>query len=190
MLYGEVYATEIAPDCENGENCEPGRWITPIAMAIYLLASYVLLINLLIAVFNNIFQEVNSMAHQVWMFQRFTTIMEYEQKPILPPPFIVISHIYLLLRFLLWCVSQGNISTRVTGDNGLKLFLEEDDKERLCDFEEDCVDGYLREKELKSQMSSGNRIKTITDWTENANQRMEDIEKINHHQNSLLQVRL
>lgn len=104
MLYGEVYADRIHPAC--GENpsqdaCVPGRWITPLAMAVYLLVANILLINLLIAVFNNIFIEVNAIAHQVWMFQRFTVVMEYEQKPVLPPPFIAISHVFLLLRYLL-----------------------------------------------------------------------------------------
>lgn len=42
-----------------------GHWVTPIAMAMYLLIANILLINLLIAVFNNIFQEVNAVSHQV-----------------------------------------------------------------------------------------------------------------------------
>lgn len=34
-------------------------------MALYLLVANILLINLLIAVFNNIFNEVNAISHQV-----------------------------------------------------------------------------------------------------------------------------
>uniref|UniRef100_A0A0P4WG93 TRPM SLOG domain-containing protein n=1 Tax=Scylla olivacea TaxID=85551 RepID=A0A0P4WG93_SCYOL len=73
MLYGEVFAGDIDPDC-GGEGqipCHPGRWLTPTVMSMYLLVANILLINLLIAVFNNIFQEVNAISHQVWMFQRF-----------------------------------------------------------------------------------------------------------------------
>lgn len=44
-----------------------GHWVTPIAMSMYLLIANILLINLLIAVFNNIFIEVNAVSHQVWM---------------------------------------------------------------------------------------------------------------------------
>lgn len=103
MLYGEVYADKIDPECEldpSMDACLPGRWITPAAMSIYLLVANILLINLLIAVFNNIFIEVNAVAHQVWMFQRFTVVMEYEQKPVLPPPFIIFCHVYLLIRYI------------------------------------------------------------------------------------------
>lgn len=42
-----------------------GHWITPITMSMYLLIANILLINLLIAVFNNIFNEVNAVSHQV-----------------------------------------------------------------------------------------------------------------------------
>ena len=77
MLYGEVFAGDIDPPC-GGEGeipCRTGRWITPTVMSMYLLVANILLINLLIAVFNNIFNSVNAVSHQVWMFQRFQVII-------------------------------------------------------------------------------------------------------------------
>lgn len=71
MLYGEVFAPDIDPPCGLGigdKKCVTGRWITPIAMTVYLLVANILLINLLIAVFNNIFNEVNEVSHQVLSF--------------------------------------------------------------------------------------------------------------------------
>lgn len=71
MLYGEVFAPDIDPECGkeiNQPKCVTGRWITPIAMTVYLLVANILLINLLIAVFNNIFNEVNEISHQVFIF--------------------------------------------------------------------------------------------------------------------------
>lgn len=68
MLYGEVFADEIDPPCGDGEGMQPcrtGRWVSPVVMATYLLVANILLINLLIAVFNNIFNEVNAISHQV-----------------------------------------------------------------------------------------------------------------------------
>ncbi|XP_060829150.1 transient receptor potential cation channel trpm isoform X2 [Bombus pascuorum] len=191
MLYGEVYADNIDPDCGNEPGmvpCLPGRWITPTVMSIYLLIANILLINLLIAVFNNIFNEVNAVAHQVWMFQRFTVVMEYEQKPVLPPPLIVVSHIYLVAKYLLRYVTQGKANTGETYDNGLKLFLEADDMERLYDFEEDCVEGYFREQELKLQMSTEERVKITTERVENMHSKIEDIDKKGNTQNASLQA--
>ncbi|XP_061933895.1 transient receptor potential cation channel trpm isoform X3 [Apis cerana] len=191
MLYGEVYADNIDPDCGDEPGmipCLPGRWITPAVMSIYLLIANILLINLLIAVFNNIFNEVNAVAHQVWMFQRFTVVMEYEQKPVLPPPLIVVCHIYLVVKYLLRYITQGKASSGETYDNGLKLFLEADDMERLYDFEEDCVEGYFREQELKLQMSTEERVKITTERVENMHSKIEDIDKKENTQNASLQA--
>lgn len=68
LMLLQVFADDINPPCgdEPGmEACLPGRWITPIVMSMYLLIANILLINLLIAVFNNIFIEVNAISHQV-----------------------------------------------------------------------------------------------------------------------------
>lgn len=168
MLYGEVFADSIDPPCgpEFDEPCITGRWITPAVMSIYLLIANILLINLLIAVFNNIFIEVNAVSHQVWMFQRFTVVMEYEQKPILPPPFIIICHIWLLFKYLKRKIERKGESY----DNGLKLFLEKDKMERLYDFEEDCVDGYFAERDYKLQQSTEERVRLTAERVDNMTQ--------------------
>lgn len=140
-------------------------------MSIYLLISNILLINLLIAVFNNIFQEVNSVSHQVWMFQRFTVVMEYQQKPVLPPPIIAFCHFYTFIKYLIR-KAKGLQKIR---DNGLKLFLEKEDMERLYDFEEECVEGYFHELALEIQQSTEERIKSTDERVENITQKIEDI---------------
>ncbi|XP_072157699.1 transient receptor potential cation channel trpm isoform X4 [Bemisia tabaci] len=194
MLYGElfvlekkeVFADQIDPPCgeASGEpECQTGRWITPLVMSMYLLVANILLINLLIAVFNNIFIEVNAVSHQVWMFQRFTVVMEYEQKPALPPPFIFFSHIVLLFKYL----RRKCKGVQETYDNGLKLFLDNEDLERLYDFEEECVEGYFREQEMKLQASTDERIKQTNERVDNINQKVEDINQKENNQNSSLQ---
>ncbi|XP_077298276.1 transient receptor potential cation channel, subfamily M isoform X2 [Arctopsyche grandis] len=186
MLYGEVFADDIDPPCDTDpglEPCETGRWITPIAMSTYLLVANILLINLLIAVFNNIFQEVNAISHQVWMFQRFTVVMAYEQKPVLPPPLIILSHAYLLLKWL----KRKARGVRETYDNGLKLFLEKDDMERLYDFEEECVEGYFREQEFKLNQSTEERVRNTSEKVENMIQKIEDINQKENFQITSIQ---
>lgn len=81
MLYGEVFAPEIDPECGKDihqPKCVTGRWITPIAMTVYLLVANILLINLLIAVFNNIFNEVNEISHQVFIYLLFFAFVVVE----------------------------------------------------------------------------------------------------------------
>lgn len=186
MLYGEVFADSIDPPCGDDpglEKCQMGHWITPAVMAMYLLVANILLINLLIAVFNNIFNEVNAISHQVWMFQRFTVVMEYEEKPVLPPPLIVLCHVFLLFKY---CHRKVR-GVRELYDNALKLFLDSDDLERLYDFEEECVEGYFREQETKLHMSNDERIKNTADRVDNMYQKVEDINQKENSQITAIQ---
>lgn len=75
-------------------------------------------------------------------------------------------------------------------DNGLKLFLEKEDMERLYDFEEECVEGYFREQEIELHQSNDERIKTTTDRVENMAQKIEDINQKENLQSATVQVRL
>ncbi|XP_055688814.1 transient receptor potential cation channel trpm isoform X3 [Lutzomyia longipalpis] len=186
MLYGEVFADDIDPPCgedPSQDPCVTGHWVTPITMSMYLLIANILLINLLIAVFNNIFIEVNAVSHQVWMFQRFTVVMEYQLKPVLPPPLIAFCHIYSLLKYFVR-KAKGLQGPR---DNGLKLFLEREDMERLYDFEEECIEGYFREQDVALLQSTEERIKSTTDRVENMSQKIEDINQKENLQTATVQ---
>ncbi|KAB7493931.1 Transient receptor potential cation channel trpm [Armadillidium nasatum] len=173
MLYGEVFAGDIDPPCGGpGEiECQPGHWITPTVMSMYLLVANILLINLLIAVFNNIFTSVNAISHQVWMFQRFQVVMEFEEKPVFPPPLIVVSHLHRAFKYFYY--KSWKRKPFIYG-HGLKRFLAGENLERVHDFEEECVDAYLSEKEHKEHMSTEERVRVISERTEALTQRMEE----------------
>lgn len=64
----QVFQDKIyPPECgkEDQPKCVSGRWVPPLVMSIYLMVSNILLVNLLIAVFNNIFMEISAISHQV-----------------------------------------------------------------------------------------------------------------------------
>ncbi|XP_066274984.1 transient receptor potential cation channel subfamily M member 3-like isoform X1 [Branchiostoma lanceolatum] len=189
MLYGEVYAGSIDPPCglknadgspqmgSNGRpvpDCIPGAWITPAIMTLYLLVANILLINLLIAVFNNTFSQIKAISNQVWKFQRFHLIMEYEQRPMLPMPLTVLYHIYMLLKYLV-CVCSRCRHNNLYSDKGLKLFLSEEDVERLHDFEEECVEEYFRENEDAYGSSTNERIRITQDVVEHMSMRVDEV---------------
>ncbi|TSK92937.1 Transient receptor potential cation channel subfamily M member 2 [Bagarius yarrelli] len=73
-------------------------WLTIIMLCVYLLFANILLLNLLIAIFNYTFEEVQGNTDIIWKFQRYELIKEYHSRPSLPPPFILLSHIYLFIR--------------------------------------------------------------------------------------------
>ncbi|XP_073692319.1 transient receptor potential cation channel subfamily M member 1a [Garra rufa] len=204
MIYGEVfadsidlYAMEINPPCgenmydEDGKKlppCIPGAWLTPAIMACYLLVANILLVNLLIAVFNNTFFEVKSISNQVWKFQRYQLIMTFHDRPVLPPPLIIFSHIYIVLKRL--CCrcrkkQEGELDER---DRGLKLTLSPEEMKSLYEFEEQCVEEYFREKEDEAQSSNDERIRITSQRVENMSMRLEEVNEREHSMKASLQT--
>ena len=45
------------------------------------------------------FEEVNTNSIQIWKFGMYFLVVEYDVKPVLPPPFIFFEHVILFLRF-------------------------------------------------------------------------------------------
>lgn len=74
-------------------------------------------------------------------------------------------------------------------DNGLKLFLEKDDLERLYDFEEECVEGFFHEQEIILNQSTDERVKNTTERVETMSQKIEDINQKENIQTATVQVR-
>uniref|UniRef100_A0A8C8FL45 Transient receptor potential cation channel subfamily M member 2 n=2 Tax=Oncorhynchus TaxID=8016 RepID=A0A8C8FL45_ONCTS len=74
------------------------EWLTIILLCVYLLFANILLLNLLIAIFNYTFQEVQDNTDTIWKFQRYELIKEYHSRPAAPPPLILLSHIFLFIR--------------------------------------------------------------------------------------------
>uniref|UniRef100_A0A8C9WT74 Transient receptor potential cation channel, subfamily M, member 2 n=1 Tax=Sander lucioperca TaxID=283035 RepID=A0A8C9WT74_SANLU len=82
----------LKPKCPVlNENQTPAfpEWLTIIMLCIYLLFANILLLNLLIAIFNFTFQEVQDNTDRIWKFQRYELIKEYHSRPAAPPPFII-----------------------------------------------------------------------------------------------------
>ncbi|XP_019118536.1 transient receptor potential cation channel subfamily M member 1 [Larimichthys crocea] len=203
MIYGEVfadsidlYAMEINPPCgdnmydEDGKKlppCIPGAWLTPAIMACYLLVANILLVNLLIAVFNNTFFEVKSISNQVWKFQRYQLIMTFHDRPILPPPLIVLPHIYIVLRRLC-CRCRRTNGDHDDRERRLQLILSPDELKSLHEFEEQCVEEYFREKDDEKESSNNERIRVTSDRVENMFMRLEEVNEREHSMKASLQT--
>ncbi|XP_025915144.1 transient receptor potential cation channel subfamily M member 1 isoform X1 [Apteryx rowi] len=202
MIYGEVFADQI--DRKNrihtpcGDNlydedgkrlppCIPGAWLTPAIMACYLLVANILLVNLLIAVFNNTFFEVKSISNQVWKFQRYQLIMTFHDRPVLPPPMIIFSHLYIIIKRVCnrYKKHEGDQDER---DRGLKLFLNDEELKKMYEFEEQCVEEYFQEKEDEQQSSNDERIRVTSERVENMSMRLEEVNEREHFMKASLQT--
>ncbi|XP_054858600.1 transient receptor potential cation channel subfamily M member 1 [Eublepharis macularius] len=197
MIYGEVFADQIDPPCgenlydEDGKRlppCIPGAWLTPAIMACYLLVANILLVNLLIAVFNNTFFEVKSISNQVWKFQRYQLIMTFHDRPVLPPPMIIFSHLYIIFVRLCCRCKKRQEGDQDERDRGLKLFLKDEELKKLYEFEEQCVEEYFREKEDEQQSSNDERIRVTSERVENMSMRLEEVNEREHFMKASLQT--
>ncbi|KAM4746748.1 transient receptor potential cation channel subfamily M member 1 isoform 3-T3 [Rhinophrynus dorsalis] len=203
MIYGEVFAdqidrkTRIHTPCgdnlydEDGKRlppCIPGAWLTPAIMACYLLVANILLVNLLIAVFNNTFFEVKSISNQVWKFQRYQLIMTFHDRPVLPPPMIIFSHLYIILKRICCRCKKMQEGDQDERDRGLKLFLNDEELKKLYEFEEQCVEEYFQEKEDEQQSSNDERIRVTSERVENMSMRLEEVNEREHFMKASLQT--
>uniref|UniRef100_A0A4W6FIZ8 Transient receptor potential cation channel, subfamily M, member 7 n=1 Tax=Lates calcarifer TaxID=8187 RepID=A0A4W6FIZ8_LATCA len=157
MMYGEVTQNQT----HDGLIIVPphtGVWLTPLLQAVYLFVQYILMVNLLIAFFNNVYIQVKSISNLVWKYQRYHFIMAYHEKPVLPPPFILLCHIYSL-----FCMCRKRKKENTYGP---KLFLTEEDQKKLHDFEEQCVETYFHEKDDQFHSGSEERIRLTSERVE------------------------
>ncbi|XP_016343860.1 transient receptor potential cation channel subfamily M member 7 [Sinocyclocheilus anshuiensis] len=185
MMYGEVYAYEIDVCANSSEDhakelCATGVWLTPLLQAVYLFVQYILMVNLLIAFFNNVYMQVMSISNLVWKYQRYHFIMAYHDKPVLPPPLILLSHAASVLSSI--CRKRKKDSSAY----GLKLFLTEEDQKKLHDFEEQCVETYFHEKDDQFHSGSEERIRLTSDRVETMCVQLKEVgNKVNFIKRSL-----
>lgn len=86
------------------------------------------------------------------------------------------------------CINFLIVGSQGPRDNGLKLFLEREDMERLYDFEEECVEGYFREQEKILNQSTEEKIGNTKNKVEHMAQKIEDINQKENIQTVTVQV--
>uniref|UniRef100_A0A673CAD5 non-specific serine/threonine protein kinase n=1 Tax=Sphaeramia orbicularis TaxID=375764 RepID=A0A673CAD5_9TELE len=159
MIYGEVYASEIDP-CANGQPCPPASFLTPFLQAVYMFFQYIIMVNILIAFFNNIYFDMASTSNKLWRYNRYRYIMTYQERPWLPPPLILLSHMTLALRAI---YNRLKLKTCLVFYTSLpELYLGHEDRKKLHEFEEKCLEAYFHERN-EGPSNQINRIRVIAE---------------------------
>uniref|UniRef100_A0A8C8DV58 non-specific serine/threonine protein kinase n=1 Tax=Oryzias sinensis TaxID=183150 RepID=A0A8C8DV58_9TELE len=186
MIFGEVYAGEIDP-CAGGNSCPPASFLTSFLQAVYMFVQYIIMVNVLIAFFNNIYFDMASTSNKLWKYNRYRYIMTYQERPWLPPPLILLSHMALALRCIYWKL-LGNTEPGERG-SGLKLHLGHEDRKKLHEFEKKCVEVYFHEKNRDVQSNQIKKIRAIAERAEEMSVMVGEIsEKVNCIQHSLSEL--
>ncbi|CAL1527369.1 unnamed protein product [Lymnaea stagnalis] len=155
QLFGEIFFDELETDsvCQasltatlniTGSNdlpdelntCRTSHWLVPLLLAMYLLVGNVLLLNLLIAIFSHVFDTVENNAIEIWKFQMYFLVMEFQNRPLLFPPFSIFSYFLYAVRYIWRKVSHQK---KVKSEQFLKHHLE-----FLSVFEKEMMANKLR----------------------------------------------
>ncbi|EDV23797.1 uncharacterized protein TRIADDRAFT_57357 [Trichoplax adhaerens] len=127
----------------DGKPCPRNIWLALLMLAIYMIITNVLLLNLLIAVFNNIFTEVDQNSKELWKYHRYEMILKYKRKSPFPSPFSIIGILINCCRGKLGAVDQEGPSTAKQREH--KLFLK---------FEVNCYRQMLRKNLVASELGT------------------------------------
>ncbi|XP_027147042.1 transient receptor potential cation channel subfamily M member 2 isoform X1 [Larimichthys crocea] len=142
------------------------QWLTIIMLCIYLLFANILLLNLLIAIFNFTFQEVQDNTDRIWKFQRYELIKEYHSRPTAPPPFIILSHFYLFVKKMVLC--RPSVASKK-----FKIKLPVNEEEELLSWEALMKDRYLLSTQQEQSQSMERRIMDTANKVTTINDRLE-----------------
>eukprot|EP00043_Microstomoeca_roanoka_P012871 m.125316 g.125316 ORF g.125316 m.125316 type:complete len:1141 (-) comp15614_c1_seq5:98-3520(-) len=168
QIYGELFLDDLTDesqcastsypfsDCEREEVS-----ILPFFLAFYVLGTNVLLVNLLIAMFNDTYIKVQEAAGAIWRKQNYELFQEYKERPFLPAPFIVITHIYLILQACRRCVFKSHDSQ----DEEKKKKMDEL-YQRVSIFEEMNSERFLRRSEQEERETLEERVKATSERVE------------------------
>ncbi|VFV24178.1 transient receptor potential cation [Lynx pardinus] len=142
------------------------EWLTVILLCLYLLFTNILLLNLLIAMFNYTFQQVQEHTDQIWKFQRHDLIEEYQGRPPAPPPFILLSHLHLFIKRVVLKIPARRRKQ-------LKSKLEKNEEAALLSWEIYLKESYLQNQQYQQKQRPeqkiqdiGNKVSTMVDLLE------------------------
>ena len=151
-MYGELSLDKLIPspntcsaeEAEQSlcENTDLYAHVIPVFFGFYLLIGNVMLLNLLIAIFTSVYDQVSEHSKEVWRWEMFRLASEYDTKPGLAPPLVIIEDVWKLLKAL-W-----KKTCRRHKEDLESLMVR--DLEMLSLFEKDCLHEFLsRESNTK-----------------------------------------
>ncbi|XP_060580659.1 transient receptor potential cation channel subfamily M member-like 2 isoform X2 [Ruditapes philippinarum] len=187
-IYGELFLEEIegSPDCTfdaalwldgTHPRCptDTGKIVVPILMGVYMLLANVLLLNLLIAMFSYTFTLIQDNTDKHWFFQRYSLIYEYYTRPVLCPPLIIFSHVYLLVKFLFsCCCCQQSTSNNDNEDDFRRKFKNE---RELVQWENVIADAFHQKTELKDFESMEYKVNDTNTLIKELTSRIDELQE-------------
>ncbi|KAK4313083.1 hypothetical protein Pmani_015552 [Petrolisthes manimaculis] len=142
------------PDCLC-ENSKDYSWVVNMMLIFYLIIGNIMLLNLLIAIFTYVFEEVQEHSMEIWKYEMFRLIREYDHKPIFIPPFNIIEYLWRIGK------KMWKLTCRKKREN-LEEYMKES-LETLRIFEKEAMQTYLAKIHQSEELSLYNSIKRMSE---------------------------
>ncbi|XP_071824925.1 transient receptor potential cation channel subfamily M member-like 2 isoform X3 [Apostichopus japonicus] len=170
QMYGELFLENIEGDgCSDNTTlidlglatqCPEHSWMGILLLCIYMMLSNVLLLNLLIAMFSYTFSNVQDNTDEFWKFQRYEVINEFFGRPPIPPPLIIISHVYFFIRF---CIKKCCRCCPIWSSGKLKQHLPPAEVKQFVLWEGINADNFITKENQKRQENIDEKLKVTGD---------------------------
>ncbi len=170
MIFGELFVEDLVSGLQEVENDPPStavliaRWFNFFMTIGFLFVVNILLVNLLIAVLNSIYQQLSENYNDLWKFHKFAVVIEYEQKPFIPPPFVFIWHLLFLLQWLIiekcFRSKDGSVPIDLLGPTGFSvgMRLAENNWEHVAKIEKDTMKDFEIRRNVEKNETVDERI--------------------------------
>lgn len=169
QMYGELSLDTLVPyqqqpanggnmTCPADVNCENLQlysYVIPFFFGAYLLIGNVMLLNLLIAIFTSVYDQVSDHSREVWRWEMFRLLSEYDTKPGLAPPLVIIEDVWKLLKFI-W-----KRTCRRKREDLESMMIS--DLEMLSLFEKDCLHDFLLKENNSREAINDLRLSKLED---------------------------
>ncbi|XP_033624226.1 transient receptor potential cation channel subfamily M member-like 2 isoform X2 [Asterias rubens] len=182
QMYGELFLEDIQGNngCSNdltlieagAPRCAEYSTIGVILLAVYMMLSNVLLLNLLIAMFSYTFSAVQENTDVYWRFQRYDLIKEYFNRPAIVPPFIIIAHVFFLCRFLIQKICGCCISYR---SGQMRQHISDSKARQLILWEAIQSDDFITQERRLMQSDINKQVMTTGERVEDLLGKMEEL---------------
>ncbi|ESO89164.1 hypothetical protein LOTGIDRAFT_229069 [Lottia gigantea] len=184
QMYGELFLERVEGEEEGctynetiwredlSQRCPETNAFVPVLLAIYMILTNILLVNLLIAMFSYTFQTIQDNSLKVWRFYRLSLVQELFDRPTLVPPLVIINHIYRLFKLM---VNKTCGDFQKKDDFCEKLTREEN--LRLSLFERGAMENYLSHSLMKERELLDNKVTTTA---ERSSQGADEVSYLRH----------
>ncbi|XP_037787629.1 LOW QUALITY PROTEIN: transient receptor potential cation channel subfamily M member 2-like [Penaeus monodon] len=159
------------------ENAKEYTWAVNLMLFIYLIIGNIMLLNLLIAIFTYVFDEVQENSMEIWKFEMYRLIREYDSKPALVPPFVVLEYVWRIMKAI-WKVTCRKKKENL--EDYMKYTLTS-----LKIFEKECIQTYLARVTAAEEGKLGNRVKKIGEKIDKVSKYIEQREEIEEMEDDL-----